>query len=153
MAARVSLRSIVDAMYSQSEMARSYLNRVTGELIYIGYDELLAAETGEHESLCDPDVLELAKKMLAEEDNYVLLPDQYMINEYQIMERFAMSLPNPVLSDKVLSVMRGRGAFHRFKDIIANLRLEQDWYDYLEREFKEIAIDWCEEHNIEYKDE
>ena len=30
--------------------------------------------------------------------------------------------------------------------------LEDDWYDYKDQRYREIAIEWCEENNIEWRE-
>lgn len=35
---------------------------------------------------------------------------------------------------------------------MAVVDLEDDWYQYQEREYRKLAIDWCEKNNINYKE-
>ena len=69
------------------------------------------------------------------------------------MERFCYTVEDDELSRRLLSSIRGRGAFRYFKDTIYEYGIEEDWYEYREQAFKEIAIDWLEGNKIAYTDE
>jgi len=83
-------------------------------------------------------------------DKYIALPDKYDINEYSIMENFCFSLDNEKIMNELLYAIRGRGAFRRFKDKVQRLGIQQQWDNFREEAFKEIAIEWCEYNNIPY---
>lgn len=78
------------------------------------------------------------------------LPSQYEINEYSIMEDFILSLPDEEMRDKLERAIRGSGAFRRFKDDIYRLGIDKNWYDYLDRAHRRIAIEWCEDKGFDY---
>jgi hypothetical protein len=44
----------------------------------------------------------------------------------------------------------GSGAFGRFKDAIHYYDIAEDWYKYRDNALRQIAIDWCQENNIEF---
>nr|WP_311775183.1 UPF0158 family protein [Alkalihalobacillus sp. TS-13] len=44
--------------------------------------------------------------------------------------------------------IRGKGAFRRFKNKIVELNIEDQWYSYRNEMFKQIAIRWCKDNNI-----
>ena len=39
-----------------------------------------------------------------------------------------------------------------FKDKIYQYDIEDQWYDYKDQRYKDIAVAWCEENNIEYQE-
>jgi hypothetical protein len=43
---------------------------------------------------------------MAFDDDYLNLPSKFDIHEYEIMERFGLSIPNEKISDTLLSVHR-----------------------------------------------
>ncbi|WP_241993815.1 UPF0158 family protein [Mesobacillus foraminis] len=49
-----------------------------------------------------------------------------------------------------MRAIRGKGAFRRFNDNIINFQLEEQWYSFRERCFRQIAISWCKENQIDY---
>jgi len=65
------------------------------------------------------------------------------------MERFCLSLEE-ALRDKMYAAIKGSGAFRRFKDSIHNYGIADDWYKYKEESFREIAIEWCKDNDLEY---
>ena len=83
---------------------------------------------------------------------YFHLPSQYDIHEYSIMERFVWSLPEGVIQDRLEDAIRGRGAFRRFKDGIYRLGVEQNWYDFRDKAYREIAVEWCENHGFQFSE-
>jgi hypothetical protein len=52
---------------------------------------------------------------------------------------------------EIISAIRGRGAFRRFKDAICRYGIEDSWYQFRYEAFKKLAIEWCEHHNVLYE--
>ncbi|SCZ08534.1 UPF0158 family protein [Alkaliphilus peptidifermentans] len=86
-----------------------------------------------------------------EGDYFILLPSQFDINEYCIMEEFCLEIENDNIRDGMYNSIKGGGAFRRFKDKIRRYGLEEKWYKYRDEAIKKIAIEWCEENGIPYK--
>ena len=152
MTIQVKLQDILEGMDFQSDEQSSFLNRTTGAVVAITDEELRAAE--HDEALEDfpewqHDQIRIAREML-ETDHYLPLPDRFEINEYQIMERFCLSVDEDDLRDDLCDAIRGRGAFRRFKDRVQAYGMAEDWYQYRDAALREIAIAWCEEHGIRY---
>lgn len=60
--------------------------------------------------------------------------DRYMsasfdIRDYDIMEDFVDTLSGSA-HDRLASAIQGRGAFRRFKDVVINMGIDQEWYDF-----------------------
>ncbi len=87
---------------------------------------------------------------LEHEDEYIVLPNKFDINEYQIMEEFCEQIENPRIREHLFNTINGRGAFRRFKDTIIDYNIENKWYQFREQAYQKIAIEWCKENNIEY---
>ena len=86
-------------------------------------------------------------------NDYIELPDKNEIHEYNIMEKFCYSIEDERLSNKLCSVISGRGAFRRFKDAINRYDLEDSWYAYKDKILYKIARDWCEVNKIPFTEE
>lgn len=84
-----------------------------------------------------------------EDDDYIDLPDSYHINEYRMMENFVYSLPRGKNQTILYNAIQGRGAFRRFKDKLYEIGMAKTWFDYRDQQYKEIALEWCEENGIE----
>jgi hypothetical protein len=151
-AMHVKLTDIIEGLEFLSDEDASYLNSMTGEVVYITAEGLRAAE--EDLPLDDfpewqHDMIRTAKDILAT-DHFIPLPTKFDIHEYRIMERFCLSVDDDDMRDDLCEAIRGRGAFGRFKDRIHLYDLVEEWYQYRDVALREIAIAWCEEHGIQY---
>lgn len=107
-------------------------------------DEIFLSNIGEYEELSEDEIDELFEKS-------IILPTQYKINEYQIMVDFIETLDNLEIKDNLHRLIQGKGAFRRFKDYYLEMDIIQKWYDFRNKRYKEIAIDWCKQNELEYK--
>jgi hypothetical protein len=151
-ALRVKLSDIVEGLDFQSDECFSYLNTATGDVVSVTTEELRAAE--EDTPLKDfpawqHDAIRIAGEIVAT-DHYLPLPDRFEIHEYQIMERFCLSVDDEDMRDDLCDAIRGRGAFRRFKDRMELYGMAEEWYRYRDAALREIAVAWCEAHEIPY---
>src|SRR5207244_8423244 len=149
-ALRVKLQDILEGIDFQSDERSSFLNLTTGEVVAITDEELRAAENDEPlEDFPEwqHDAIRIARDIV-ETDHYLPLPDRFEMHEYQIMERFCLSVDNEDMRDDLCDAIRGRGAFRRFKDRIQVYGLAEDWYRYRDEALRELAMGWCEEQGI-----
>lgn len=136
MSITIKLSDIIDELDMMSSEMQSYLNIKTGEIVTIS-DYLGSQEDADN----------------IEENPYdfVLLPTQFDINEYSIMEDFIDEIDNEEIKYKLYESIRGKGAFRRFKNTIYYLNLKNQWYDFRVKSLKKIATEWCEENDISYE--
>lgn len=151
MAIQVKLDDIINEMDVPFEGSYSYLNKKTGEIVFLTSDDMRAAE--EDEPFDDlPDWQQesrmAAMDVVENEEDYIDIPARYDVNEYEIMESFCLTLKEEAL----LRAIKGKGAFRRFRDKIRDLGIEDQWYSYRNEWFKEIAIEWCRENQIDFID-
>jgi hypothetical protein len=151
----INVRDVIREMDGLSDNFRAFLNIRTGEFIMLSDEEMGAAEEGD--PLEDyPDwqrpAIQLASDVLLTDD-YLQLPSQYDIHEYEIMKRFCYTVEDDELRDSLLYRISGRGAFRIFKDTIYEHGITDDWYKYRYQAFREIAKDWLESHDIAYTEE
>ena len=154
MAAVVSLRDFVGEMQILSEEAHTYINKVTGELITITADDIALTEREEQEDLFEwqDEIIQTTKNVLSSDD-YLKLPRKFDIHEYEIVERFCLSIPDENISDDVLGQIKGSGAFRRFKATIYRYGIERDWFKFRDEVYREIAISWLEVNGFAYVDD
>jgi len=69
------------------------------------------------------------------------------------MERFARSLADSSVRDELDAALHGRGAFRRFKDAVQQLGIADKRYRFREAALEEIAIEFFEAHEIEFRRE
>lgn len=108
-------------------------------------DEIFLSNIGEYENLSEDELDELFEKS-------IILPTQYEINEYQIMVDFIDTINNLEIKNNLQRLIQGKGAFRRFKDYCIEVNIIQAWYNYKEEKYKEIAINWCKENDLKYKE-
>lgn len=90
-----------------------------------------------------------AREVLARGADYLALPDRFEIDEYRMMERFALGIADTGSQDQLVSALQGRGAFRRFKDAVLRLDLAERWYAYRNDAYEGVAWDWCEVNGVE----
>lgn len=149
---KTKLTNIIEGMESQSDEMCSYLNIKTGEVVYITNEEMNAAEDGASlDGFPDwqKDSIEIAVDIIEGED-YLPLPSKFYIHEYDIMERFCLSIEDEKLCNTLHRSIKGSGAFRRFKDSIHRFNIEDKWYKYRDEALKDIAIDWCKRNDIDF---
>jgi hypothetical protein len=156
MAVIVSLRDFVDEMQMLSNECRVYLNKSTGEIISVTNDDFAVVnesdgDWSEYDRL-EQEFFQKVEKIVSSDD-YLELPNQHEIHEYEIMERFCLSISDEKISGVFLDMIRGSGAFRRFKDLLYRYGIEKDWFRFKDEAYKEIAISWLESHGFDYIDD
>jgi hypothetical protein len=152
MEVQVKLKDIIEGMDFLSDEGSSFLNLTTGEVVAITDEELRAAENDaplEDFPEWQHDAIRIARDIV-ETEHYLPLPDRFEINEYRIMERFCLSVEDTDIQGDLCDAIRGRGAFRRFKDSIQAYGIAEAWYRYRDEALREIAVAWCEAHEIPY---
>jgi hypothetical protein len=151
---KVQLSSIVEGIEFQGLESFSYLNLKTGEVTLIADDEIRAAERDDdisEQAEWYKEAIARAKELLENRDQYIELPTKYDLNEYRIIENFVYSIPSEEQKEEMLNLIRGKGAFSRFKQGIERFLLKEKWYKYRDSEIRKFAEEWCQENNIQYE--
>jgi hypothetical protein len=171
MAVIVSLRDMVDELQTLSQECNAYLKKSTGKVVVIRDDDFEMVrnmeefdkieEGGDGEIIGEPDeysdleteFFQDVKNVLLLDDDYLKLPSKFDIDEYEIMERFCLSVSDEKISNVLLAKIRGSGAFRRFKDTIYQYGIEEDWFKFRDEAYKEIAVSWLENKGFAYADD
>ncbi len=132
----VTLSKIIEGLEMVNDIDDCYYNPKK--------DEIFLSNIGEYEELSEDEIDELFEESL-------ILPIQYEINEYQIMVDFIEKIDNLEIKNNLQRLIQGKGAFRRFKDYCLEINIIQDWYDFKEQKYKEIAINWCKQNELKYK--
>lgn len=152
MAAKVSLKRVVEELDALTDETSAYLNRVTGELYALGDEEAGLIEDGVDASELPEWLADEVPKIreVLDSADWLALPTRFDIHEWAIMDGFARSLADPGVRDQLLTALRGKGAFRWFKDAVHRHGIQQDWYDHRAAALGRIAADWLEGHGVEY---
>ena len=151
---KVNLADIIEQFELASESNKSYLNRNTGEIHLIPEEVEMYFDNEEFDENDLPEwekeIIRIEKDIQENPENYIQFPDQYEINEYSIMENFSLSLTNKNIRELVYSSLKGKGAFRKFKDTVNKYGIMDEWYKFRDESIRELAIEWCEENNLQY---
>ncbi len=160
----VKLKDIIDALEEAGDSVKHYLDKRTGKIEIIS-DDITAGMNLENDEFDLDDELEddavqpaglleetaKAREILDDEgENFIQLPDNFEIHDYAIMEDFSRHYPNNKVSLMLMDTIKGSGAFRRFNNLVRNLGIEKDWYEFRNQTYEQIAIDWLEDHKIPY---
>ncbi len=155
----VKLSDIVEKMQMQPLDGGVYLNRTTGETVLLTEEEIMAAESDDdvEQGFFKPEQLELVRQILEDEEeggkDFARLPDKREIHEYRFMREFIQTVEDERTYRILSSAITGSGAFRRFKDCADEFDVLDDWYEYRDERYREIAADWCETNEIEFVDD
>ena len=133
---RAKLSEVIDALEFTNDEIEYYYNLDNGEIFM--------SNIGEFENLNEDELDELFEKS-------IMLPTRYDINEYEMMEDFAETIKDTRLQNQLYISLNGSGAFRRFKDTCINYDMIDDWYKFKDERYKELAINWCKDNNIEFE--
>ena len=67
------------------------------------------------------------------------------------MVDFIETIDNLEIKNNLQRLIYGKGALRRFKDYCVEMNIIQEWYKYRDEQYKEIAIEWCKQNELEYK--
>lgn len=134
----IFIEDIVEKLEETMEHWEQYLNVATGE--FVALSDGAYFETDE----------ELAEEIESSSD-YVRLPNQYDIREYNIMNDFADATTDVRKRERLFRALNGRKPFRHFKDTLNYTGLEEAYYAFRSLAFLGIAKEWCEENDIPYK--
>jgi len=153
----ISLKEIVDRLETVSTDISVYLDTIGGELITLSDDDIAEAEDGIGDADDDAEwhiqVRSQARSVVENVDNrYLKLPDHFDIHEWQIIEDFCHSIKDPEISGDLDRAIRGEGAFRRFKSCLERHGLHAQWFSHREKVLREIAVEWCEENGVAFKE-
>ena len=133
---KVKLTEVIDALDFTNDEIEYYYNPDNGEIFM--------SNIGEFENLNEDELDELFEKS-------IMLPTRYDINEYEMMVDFVETIEDTILQNQLYISLNGSGAFRRFKDTCINFDIIDTWYKFRDKKYKELAINWCKDNNIEFE--
>jgi len=156
MPAIVHLKDIVEALEMQFDEHSSFLDLDTGQVETVSH-ELLQEVEEEPDNAEEPDhpeaedeEWEIAKRIVFT-DRFAKLPTKFEVHEWSIMQDFSNSVESVGIRADLLHAIHGAGAFRMFKDTIRRHGIEPLWFEFRTEALRQIAIEWCEEHQIAWE--
>jgi hypothetical protein len=156
MAAEVKLDVIIEALEMSDDSMSSYLDVETGEVHSITEEEFDLAEDPQTSIEDLPnwqcEAVKLARSILEQEGKrYLALPGKFEVHEWAIMDRFSMTLRDAQTRNDFHGGIRGAGAFRLFKYLLTEYNLWDAWNRFKQVELRQMAIQWCEENSITFR--
>jgi len=156
MAAEVELDVIIEALEMADDSISSYLDVETGEVHSITEEEFDLAEDAQTAIEDLPnwqrEAVTLARSIQKQEGKrYMALPDKFDVHQWAMMDRFSMTLRDAQMRNDFHGGIRGAGAFRLFKHLLTEYDLWDAWNRFKQVEFRQMAIEWCKENGITYR--
>jgi len=156
MAAEVDLDLIIEALEMADDSISSYLDVETGKVHSITEEEFDLAEDPQTAIEDLPnwqrEAVTLARSIQKQEDErYMALPDKFDVHEWAMMDRFSMTLRDAQMRNDFHGGIRGAGAFRLFKRLLTEYNLWDAWNQFKQVELRQMAIQWCEENGITFR--
>lgn len=169
---KVDLADLESALEETSWEASWYLDLETGQALRIDDEtrqelEALYAKFTDAEGrltvelttfLKESDLPEWRKEALAEADmvekgyssRFVQVPHADTRQDYQDLEEFIDTIEDEWLRDQLSRAIRGRGAFRRFRDVIADFPEERErWFAFKSSQVRARILAWLASEGIE----
>lgn len=172
---RIDLTDLVNAFDSGSEEVAAYLDVDTGEVVWVTSEvrrELERIDQDIGEDLVDDEARQAAiaaaaverglpawmVEPLQEADRveagfgarFIRVPRPEPHESYEDIEAFIDTVRNAGLREQLWIAVRGRGAFRRFKDVLADHPVERErWFAFKAERVRERVLEWLAEEGIE----
>jgi hypothetical protein len=154
---KVDLEMVANAMEDVARVDMEYyLDKETGEVIFLPVEVSRYVE-GEDENLRG-ELLDWQKKdikvaqdiLFINPDRYINIPEGAPCNGYDLMVEFAETIKDELLREKLSIALDGRGAFRRFKNVIAEYPdYREKWFIFRDERTNKKVIEWLNSMGIE----
>lgn len=153
---RVRLDDLVEAIGADPAEGVWYVDTESGttELVTENVmDAVLARSELAPQTPADVKLMfKLASEIVYDEDGrFIKLPGQLDVLEWDIMRRFSQTLTEPQASAEFTECVRGSNAFRGFNTCLRKYKLHNDWEIFRERALRNVAVQFCEQHNIPFE--
>lgn len=115
MSTPIKIQSIIEELEMQFDESQTFLNKNTGEIVFVKLEELRAAEDEEpfdHLPDWEQEDRKIAIDVVENFEDYLGLPTKYEVNEYEIMEEYCLSVSDHVIRNKLLGA-QGKGSIQK----------------------------------------
>ncbi len=152
------MEMIANAMEDVARMDMDYyLDKETGEVIVISEETFRYAQEEDEdkirESLPDwqKEDINLAQDILFNNpDRYICISERPSYEGYNLMVEFAEKVEDELLREKLYISLDGKGAFRRFKNVIADYPdYREKWFKFRDERLNEEVIEWLNSIGIE----
>jgi hypothetical protein len=151
----VDIEELACLMENVERLDAYYLDTQTGETIILPEGDAWDFDPDSEDD--EPDVADWEKDLVpivseirSGSERYQPIPAYTSSEGYRLMERFAATVTDPGLKDRLAIALNGRGAFRRFKDVLYGYAKEQErWFAYHREAMAKEVRAWLEGIGIE----
>lgn len=134
---KIDLDELCSAMEDSSYENNYYLDLKTGEILLVS-DYMDDGETGKLKDRIEEDY-----------DRYEAIPKVESHESYEDMEDFITTVGDEHLAELLYVAIDGKGAFRRFKDMLARYPEERErWFRFRDDKLMERALEWLEDIGV-----
>ena len=139
---KIDLDELCSAMQDSSYEHDYYLDLKTGEILFIS------------EYMDDEETEKLRGKIDEDPERYEPIPKADPHEGYEDMEEFIATVEDERLAELLEVAIQGRGAFRRFKDVLARYPEEREkWFRFKDERVEERALEWLDDIGITLAEE
>ncbi len=139
---KIDVDELCSAIEDNSYQHEYYLDLETGEILFLS--EYLDHE--EREKLRD--------RIDDEPDRYARIPKAEPHEGYEDMVDFIATVKDERLVELLEVTINGKGAFHRFKDVLLNYPEERErWFQFRDDRVQEKAMEWLGDIDVSLTEE
>jgi len=139
---RIDLDELCSAIEDSSYENDYYLDLNIGGILFIS------------DYMDEKETKKLRDKIEDNPDQYERIPKIESYEGYQDMEDFIAAVEDEHLAELLRVAINGRGAFHRFKDVLARYPEERErWFQFKDDRIKERALEWLDDMGITLSEE
>ena len=135
---KVDLKELA-AAFAQSDVRQGYVDIRDGKVVMMADD------------LAERDAMHYALAMEEDWEHYIPIPNVMDGDEAAMMRAFAESRPREDVKERLLTALQGAGAVTRFHPQVRHLLLKPAWEAFKQDYLMQVARDWCEENDVEYR--
>lgn len=134
----LKLSTVLEGFERINESNTIYINKITNEIIEL-YDN-------------DED-FDYIFDDYSFNDDYIRLPSQYELRNYDVMEEFIETFIDEELTKIFYNAIKEKGAFRRFKQLLLKHNLTDDWYQFRHNNLIDKVKDFLIDNAIDYQDD
>ena len=131
---KIDLDELCSAMDDSSYEHEYYLNLQTGEILFIS------------DYMDDEESSKLRDKIDEQPDRYERIPKVESREGYEDMEDFIATVEDDHLAELLQLAIDGKGAFRRFKDVLARYPVERErWFRFRDERIEQRTLEWLDD--------
>ena len=134
---RIDLDELCSAMEDSSYEHEYYLDLETGEILFL-------SEYGD-----DKETEKLRDRIDDKPERYERIPKVESYDGYRDMEDFIAAVEEQHLVELLEVAINGKGAFRRFKDVLARYPEERErWFRFKDERMEQRALEWLDDIGV-----